>query len=256
MIKNILFVLPCLICASATAQPYMSSTWASVPDMQPDGMNVWDACSECDTMDDCKMWCDTAVGCESLSWSENWKTCQGYQEVQVDNLVAAVAPNSYYIFRGLPSPSPAAVVLSGSVEKRFVPNHPPTLAASLNTQEAQVGQPFYVDLHGHFVDVDGDVLDYQTEGLPVGVKCADGTLQGTPKKEGRFKVTITAGDGKAYPAKMPPFWLVVKDSSGRLPPMLSEDDWAKTQEKKAAHQLLKEKAAHQVLKKLSSSSRT
>jgi hypothetical protein len=234
MVKS-LFAIALLPCALVSAQGW-AQTWNSRLNVRPDGFNVYAACQECNEREECVEWCEDTEGCLSVSWSENWRTCEGYNEVEYVHFVESIAPNSYYMFKGDPSPSPVPKVVSFGKEKAWVPNHPPTLAASINTQEGQVGQPFQLQIDGHFIDADSDPLTYAAKGLPSGLKLQGSAVTGIPKRDGRFKVSLTATDGKAYPASMPPFWLVIKSEDGRLPPMITDEEYAVLEAKREAHQ--------------------
>lgn len=236
---KVVLVLLAVVAVSAKEEEIAHKIeWGKVQGKMPSG-NIWSSCSHCNSDTLCSEWCESTTGCQSVVWTENWKTCDGYDKVHVDLVVTASRPNAVYIFKQL-SASPLPF-------NKFTPNHPPVLAQAINTQEAQVGVPFELEMDGHFSDTDGDRLTYSAKGLPMGLKVKDSLVFGQPRKDGRYKVTLSANDGKAFPTVMPPFWLVVKSEQGVLPPMLSDEEYAVLEAKRAANQ-----KSHVLAKKVAS----
>lgn len=177
--------------------------------------DIYQSCWHCNDLAGCKKWCSGVSACRSVLWTEAWKTCEGYDRAyQKDDLFEDNSRHgaNYTYFLKCPHPSNQPMP---TIED----NVPPQIIEAVGLQEGQVGVPFVEDLSTNFDDKNFDTLSFIAIGLPKGVKvhANTGELSGKPKQDGRFKVVVSATDGKSDPVALPPFWFVVRDENGNLP---------------------------------------
>jgi hypothetical protein len=128
----------------------------------------------------------------------------------VNELSATTAPGPYSLslYADNPVITLSAVQAGSGVEARFVynwlaacsnlnpgGNTPPTLANTVSSQTATVGQNFVLNLAGTFTDQQTpNQLTLSATGLPAGLSLVGTTLSGTPSVSGVSTVTLTATD--------------------------------------------------------------
>jgi len=188
--------------------------WSSFISLKPSS-DIYQSCWHCNNLAGCKKWCSGVSACRSVLWTEAWKTCEGYDRAyQKDDLFEDNSRHgaNYTYFLKMPTPSNAPML---TIED----NVPPQIIEAVGVQEGQVGVPFVEDLSTNFDDKNFDTLSFIAIGLPKGVKvhANTGEMSGKPKQDGRFKVVVSATDGKSDPVSLPPFWFVVRDENGNLP---------------------------------------
>lgn len=188
--------------------------WQSFIALKPSS-DIYQSCWHCNSLDECRAWCSGVSACRSVLWTDSWKTCEGYDKAyHKDDLFedSSRFGANYTYFLKCPHPSHAPT-------PTLEDNVPPQIVKAVGAQEGQVGLPFVQDMSENFQDANYDTLSFIATGLPKGIKvhAHTGEVSGMPKQQGRYKVVVSATDGKSEPVSLPPYWFIVRDANGNMP---------------------------------------